>query len=145
MTASRLGTTFALHARVTAPRIVVPGATVAVTRRCTFRKAFLSPWHADVPRNWLFALAHAQLRTDVAVHLGQCVVSHHHLDVTPERDNFPEFLQLLHHDISSALNVLLARERYDRPGELFDKRSTHVMRCLDAAAQATSLNYTFLN
>ncbi|MDD9938018.1 MAG: pentapeptide repeat-containing protein, partial [Myxococcales bacterium] len=45
----------------------------------------------------------------------------------------------------SAINTLLARERYDQPGELFDKRSTHLMRLCDDAAQSTHLLYEYLN
>jgi len=80
----------------------------------------------------LYSLAHAQQRTGVAVHHATLVLTHHHLVVTHDHDNLPEFLRLLHHDTSCALNTLLARERYDRPGELFDDRSTHVMRLLDS-------------
>lgn len=47
--------------------------------------------------------------------------------------------------MSCALNTLLAREGYDQPKELWDGRSTHAMRLLDAAAQAGSLNYQYLN
>jgi hypothetical protein len=132
-------------ARMTAPRIIVAGATTAATRRTTLRKAFLAPWHPGVGQAWLYSLAHAALRTGVAVHHATRVLTHHHLTVTPDRDNLPEFLRLFHHDSSCALNTLLARERYDQPGELFDDRSTHLMRLLDAPAQSATLLYEYLN
>jgi hypothetical protein len=130
---------------LTAPRIIVAGATTAITRRTTLRKAFLAPWHPLLPQVWLYALADAQRRTAVAVHHAVCVITHHHLNVTPERDNLPEFTHLLHHDLSCALNTLLARERYDAPRELFDGRSAHYMRLLDAPAQASQLVYEYNN
>ena len=130
---------------MTAPRIIVPGATTAITRRATMRKAFLAPWHPGVGQAWLYALALAQKRTDVAVHHGVPVITHHHLTVTPERDNLPLFAQIFHHELSCALNTLLARERYDQPGELFDGRATHMMRLCDDAAQSTHLVYEYLN
>ena len=130
---------------MTSPRIVVPGATTAITRRTTLRKAFLAPWDDRVTQIYNYALADAQRRTDVAIHHAIPVVTHHHLSVTPERSNLPRFLQLLHHDVSCALNTLLANERYDQPGEVFDDRSTHTMRLVDAPAQASTLQYEYLN
>jgi len=130
---------------VTVPRIIVPGATVAITRRTTMRKAFLAPWHPGVAEAYVYSMALAQRETSVAVHHAALNVTHHHASATPERKNLPKFLRLLHHETSCAINTLLARERYDQPGELFDKRSTHIMRLCDAAAQATTLNYEFLN
>lgn len=109
------------------------------------RKAFLAPWHPGVSQAFLYAMALAQRHTRVAVHHATQVITHHHLSATPEKANFPQFLRMLHHETSCAINALMARERYDQPGELFDKRSTHVMRLCDAAAQSTTLNYEFLN
>ena len=130
---------------VTAPRIIVPGATTAITRRTTMRKAFLAPWHSGVGQAWLYSLALAQKHTEVAVHHAARVVTHHHLTVTPEHDNLPRFTQIFHHELSCAINTLLAHQRYDQPGELFDSRATHMMRLCDDAAQSTHLNYEYLN
>ena len=130
---------------VTHPRIIASGATFAVTRRTTLRKMFLAPWHPEVSAAWLYALADAQADTGIAVHLGNRVLTHHHLTVTVDEPNLPDFLKRVHHDISCALNTLLARERYDAPGELFDKRSSHCMRVVDAPAQATQLVYDYNN
>lgn len=109
------------------------------------RKAFLAPWHPGVSQAFLYSLGLAQRQTGVAVHHATQVVTHHHLSATPEHANLPKFLRTLHRETSCALNTLLARERYDQPGEIFDKRSTHVMRLCDAAAQCTHINYEFLN
>jgi len=130
---------------VTAPRIIVPGATIALTRRCTLRKAFLAPWHPLVSKVWLYAMADAQRHTGVAIHHAISVISHHHGVFTPSRDNFPDFVRRFHRDTSCALNTLLARERYDQPREVFDDRSTHYMRLLDAPAQASALSYHDVN
>jgi len=94
---------------------------------------------------WLYSLAHAQLRTQVAIHHAIRVVSHHHLDVTPEDGNLPEFIKLLHEDISCSVNTLMARERYDQPHELFDDRPTHMLQLRDGEAQALHLLYEFVN
>ena len=51
----------------------------------------------------------------------------------------------MHGETRKALNVLLAHERYDAPGELFDDRQTHRMRLLDAEAMAGQHVYERLN
>lgn len=130
---------------MSAPRIVVAGATTAITRRTSFRKAFLAPWHPAVAQIWLYSLAYAQSKTGVAVHLGQLVLNHQHLDVTPSRDNLPEFTHRLVSDTSKGLNALLKRERYDAPGSVFDSRQPHHMRLLDAEAQVGHLVYEYTN
>ncbi len=126
---------------MTAPRIIVPGATTSITRRTTLRKAFLAPWDPLVPQVWLYSLADAQRNTGIAVHHAIAVVTHHHLTVTAQTANLPEFVWRFHHDTSCALNTVLAQGRYDAPRELFDGRSTHCMRLLDAPAQASQLVY----
>jgi hypothetical protein len=130
---------------VTAARIVVRGATTALTRRTVVRKAFLGPWHPLVDQCWLYALADAQRLTSMAVHHGVRVVNHHHLSVTPSEPNTAEFLRRFHSDVSGSLRLLLAHERYDVPEALFDSRPTHCMRLLDAEAQASHLLYERLN
>ena len=45
--------------------------------------------------------ADAQRETDVEVHFSGLVVTHHHTDVTPTRNNLPEFNRLFHRDPSS--------------------------------------------
>jgi putative transposase len=130
---------------MTATGIVVAGATTAITRRTAFRKPFLAPWHERVRDIWLYALALAQAETEVAIHHGVLVINHEHLIVTALRDNLPEFTWRLHHDVSCAINQLLARERYDAPHEMWDGREPHYMRLLDEGAQASHLIYQHLN
>ena len=97
---------------MTSPRIVVPGATtIPLDGRDRVRQI------------WLYALADAQRRKGVAVYHAIRVVTHHHLSATPARANLPEFLKLFHHDVSCGISTLLAHERYDQPGELFERQA----------------------
>lgn len=140
-----VGTPPADHRGMAQPRIIVPGSTVAVSRRAVYRKAFLGDWDPRVADVWLYALADAQRVHHVAVHHAVRCVSHHHLEVTARDANLPEFLRRFHRDVSCALNKLLERERYDAPGQLFDGRPTHVMQLVDGAAQMRHLLYSRLN
>jgi len=45
------------------PRITVRGATTALTRRTTIRKAFFGPWHPMVEKLWLYSLDDALERS----------------------------------------------------------------------------------
>jgi hypothetical protein len=130
---------------VTSTRIVVRGATTTITRRTTFRKAFLAPWDPLVQQCWLYALADAQRVLRFAVHHTTLVVTHHHTSVTPEQPVLPEIMRRVHRNASCAINTLLARERYDAPRNVFDGRQAHAMRLIDAAAQASHLTYEHLN
>ncbi len=125
--------------------MIVPGATVALTRRTTLRKSFLAPWHPLVDQLWLYSLADAQRVHDVAVHQSVLVLNHHHTSVTASRANLPEFTQRVHRDFSCAVHTLLCEQRYDAPREVFDDRPTHMMRLMDPAAQASHLIYEHLN
>jgi hypothetical protein len=130
---------------VTASTIVVPGATMALTRRTTLRKAFLAPWNPLVEQCWLYSLAGAQHATGIAVHHSVLNVSHHHTNVTPRDTNLPDFKRRFHRDLSCSLHTLLCRHRYDAPREIFDDRPTHTMRLLDAESQARHLVYERVN
>jgi hypothetical protein len=107
---------------VTSPRIAVSGATTALVRRTTMRKAFLAPWDPMVEQMWLYSLADAQRETGVEVHFSGLFITHHHSDVTPTRSNLPEFTRRFHRDMSCGLHTLLCARKYDAPRELFDDR-----------------------
>ncbi len=130
---------------VTQPSIHVRGATTSICRRTTFRKAFLAPWHPLVNEIWLYALADAARVTGVSIHMSKLVVTHHHTDVTPSQANLPEFTRRLHSDVSCALNELLLEQGYDAPRQIWDGRSPHYLRLLDASAQMRQLTYDYLN
>ena len=131
---------------MTAPRIDVRGATLAISRRTVLRKALLGWWHPMVDTIFLYALAKSAQTYDVALHFAVRVLSHYHLQVTPQRELcLGEFQRQVNHDISCALNALLEREGYDPPGQIFDGRRPHQMRLMDAEAQMAQLLYDDAN
>jgi len=116
-----------------------------MTRRTVLRKAFLGPWDPLVDDIILYAMADAQRATGVAIHDSVRVVSHMHTTGTPCEDNLPDFTRRFHHDVSCGLHTLLCARKYDAPRELFDDRPTHMMRLVDAEAQASHGIYEVLN
>ena len=116
-----------------------------MTRRTVLRKAFLGPWDPLVDQAILYSMADAQRATGVAIHGSVRVVSHMHTSGTPSEDNLPDFTRRFHRDVSCALHTLLCARKYDAPRELFDDRPTHLMRLVDAEAQASHGIYEVLN
>ena len=93
---------------MTAPRQVLPGASYLVTRRCAQRQFLLRPSRAT-NQTFLYVLALAAERYDVAVH-AFCVLSNHvHMVVTDRHANLPAFQQFLDGLVARAVNASLGR------------------------------------
>jgi REP element-mobilizing transposase RayT len=130
---------------VTAPRIIVEGATYAITRRCAFRKLFLTPVTPVVHQGVLYALALAQLKTRVLLHGEVFMPNHAHLTVTPVEQNLPDFLRLLFGETGKFLKVALAENGFEPPERIWNPDRPHVMRVVNEGAQLTWLQYVAAN
>ncbi len=126
---------------MTHSRAAIPGATEALVRRVTFRKAGLAPWDKRVEQTWLYTLARSAQATQVDVNHTVLVLSHHHTTVTTGHTPVRHFLNRLHHPMSRAMNTLLECRGFDAFGTFWDGRQPHRMRLLDAAAQMSQLVY----
>jgi hypothetical protein len=130
---------------VTRARMIVPGATVAVTRRTTHRKLLFTPFDEVVQQGWLYALGRAQEEHDVLLHHGTQQGNHTHTTVTPTEDNLPEFLRSVHRETARFTQETLLEHGYDAPSCVWDERPTHLMRCVDAGATTGWVLYSHLN
>jgi hypothetical protein len=130
---------------VTRTRIIVPGATTAITRRTTHRKLLLTPFTELIERAWLDFLGRAQEKYGVLLHHGTLQGNHGHTTVTPTKDNLPEFLRYLHRAMARFVQELLLEHGYDAPSCVWDERPTHLMRCVDAGAALAWILYCHLN
>ena len=130
---------------MTPPRIVVAGATTAITRRTVLRKMLWVPSDDLVHDGYLYALALAQTKFDVRVHHGQGMATHWHTCVTAMQANLPEFLRLVHRESARFRQEQLRAYGYDAPEVIWDGRRTHCMRLVDAGAQLAWLLYEQLN
>ncbi|MBX3249353.1 MAG: hypothetical protein KF901_19405, partial [Myxococcales bacterium] len=127
------------------PRLVTPGAMVALTRRATLRQAFLAPWDPAVGESWLYSLAWAQQKTGLAVHQTALVANHHHTAVTPTDRELAEATRSAHRDMSFAVNELLLRHRQPVARAVFDPRQTNWTTCVDVEAEIKRLLYDAMN
>ena len=139
------------------PRLITENACVALTRRTSFRKAFLAPWagvsrdavsKADVLRlesssspRWdevgqifAYAAAMAQRATKIDWHQLVLNVTHHHSQATPRDRELAEATRILHRTTACALNWLLQERRFDAPGSVWDKRQTSWTTLVDVEA-----------
>jgi len=95
----------AMREGMTSPRLVRPGATSLVTRRCAYGRFRL---HPSPLRNRAFgySLARAARATGVQIHAACVMSNHYHLVVTDTRATLPRFFQLLDAELAKVLNVL---------------------------------------
>ncbi|MCB9602188.1 MAG: hypothetical protein H6720_17855 [Sandaracinus sp.] len=132
------------------PRLVTEHACVAITRRTSFRKAFLSPWAGGetwdaVGQVFAYAAGLAQRATGVEVHQIVLAVTHHHTSMTPRGRELAEATRVLHRTTSRALKRLLLAHGYEAPEAVWDSRSTHWTTLVDAGAVASRLVYDDVN
>ena len=93
---------------MTAPRLIIPGTTYLVTRRCTQRQFLLRP---DPITNqiFLFCLAVAAKRHGILLH-AVCVLSNHtHIVCTDPRGELPAFEEWLNKFVAKCMNVYRRR------------------------------------
>ncbi|MCU0676037.1 MAG: hypothetical protein MUE69_25000, partial [Myxococcota bacterium] len=151
------------------PRLITENACVALTRRTSFRKAFLAPWAGssrdvvssaaanalkrtssaprwdEVGQIFAYAAALAQRATKVDWHQLVLNVTHHHSQATPRDRELAEATRILHRTTACALNWLLRERGFDAPGSVFDKRQTHWMTLVDLEAVTQRTIYDDVN
>lgn len=141
MTATSVGTLFALAQGMTRRRIIEPGTTWALSRRTTRRYFLLNPDQGrELERCYWYCLGLAAQRFGVVVHAGCLMSTHSHEVVTDVRGVLPRFLQEFHR-----LLALTTKALRGWPGEVFDKRSTGQHMLLTPEATIEALAYLIGN
>ena len=128
-----------------APKIIVEGATYAVTRRCAFRKLFLTPLTPMVHEGVGYLLATAAQATGVIVNHAVVMPNHIHLVVTSTQPNVPKFKELFFGEVGKFIKVALAEHGFEPPERVFGDGGRHQQRLIGAAAQMTYLHYQDVN
>ncbi len=124
---------------MTFARLVVPGRTYMITRRCTQREFLLAPSPAT-KQVFLYCLAFAAVTYKVQVHALVVMSNHYHLIMTDPHGNRPEFCHWLHLFVSKALNV-----KYQRGENFWSSTSYSSVHLPNAAAVLDKLLYTLTN
>ncbi len=113
---SARGTVPAQQPSVTAPRRVLPNATLLVTRRCSERRFFFRPSPAK-NELFLYTLASAAAKFEVQIHAFCLLSNHFHGVLTDLNGVLPAFEQYLDSLVARAFNALLGRwESFWAPG-----------------------------
>jgi putative transposase len=110
------------RAGVTAPRLIVPGETYLITRRCTRREYLLRP---DDETNEIFAycLAEAAKRHGIGL-VAWCLMSnHYHAVVHDPKGRLPAFLEQFHKMVAKTMNA-----RWERWENFWSNEETCVTR-----------------
>jgi hypothetical protein len=149
------------------PRLITENACVALTRRTSFRKAFVAPWAGSsrdavsgaaalrrgassscwdqVGQIFAYAAALAQRATKIDWHQLVLNVNHHHSQATPRDRELAEATRILHRTTSLALNELLEERGLDAAGSVWDKRQTHWTTLVDVEAVLSRTIYDDVN
>ena len=126
---------------MTRPRIVDPGATLALSRRTTRRHFLLHPDEArEMEQIYWYCLAHAAKLHGIVVHAACLMSTHAHEVITDVRGVYPKFLETLHRNLAQCTKALRGW-----PEEVFNKRSTGVHALLTPAAMVESIAYLIAN
>ena len=126
---------------MTRPRIVDPGATLAVSRRTTRRHFLLHPDDArEMEQIYWYCLAHAAKLHGVLVHAACLMSTHAHEVITDVRGVYPKFLETFHRNLALCTKALRGW-----PEEVFNKRSSGVHALLTPDAIIESIAYLIAN
>jgi putative transposase len=126
---------------MTRPRIVDPGATLALSRRTTRRHFLLHPDEArQMEQVYWYCLAYAAELHGVLVHAACLMSTHAHEVITDVRGEYPKFLETFHR------NLALCTKAYRGwPEEVFNRRSGGVHALLTPDAIVESIAYLIAN
>ncbi|MBX3158868.1 MAG: hypothetical protein KF773_23080 [Deltaproteobacteria bacterium] len=93
---------------MTAPRSVIPGRIILVTRRCTQRQFLLRP-DRETCNAFVYCLAEAAQRFQLEVILSQMERNHHHTVLYDAFGREPEFREHFHKMMARSQNALRGR------------------------------------
>jgi putative transposase len=126
---------------MTRPRIVDPGATLALSRRTTRRHFLLNPDQArQMEQCYWYCLGHAAQLHGILIHAACLMSTHAHEVITDVRGEYPKFLETFHR------NLALCTKAYRGwPEEVFNKKSTGVHALVSPEAVIESIAYLIAN
>ena len=126
---------------MTRPRIVDPGATLALSRRTTRRHFLLNPDEArQMEQVYWYCLAYAAKLHGILVHAACLMSTHSHEVITDVRGEYPKFLQTFHRYLA-----LCTKAYRGWPEEVFNKDSSGAHALLTPEATLEAIAYLIAN
>jgi REP-associated tyrosine transposase len=124
---------------VSAPRLVLPGSTVLVTRRTARRHHLFAP-DAAMRALYTYVLSVCAAKFGILVHEIELMSTHEHLLLTDPRGVLPDFLRELHRLVALGTKVLRKWE-----GPVWESEKTSVVRLLTPQAIVEKIAYCMAN
>jgi putative transposase len=121
------------------PRLVIPGRTYMVTRRCTQRQFLLRP-DPDTTQAFLFCLAYAAKVSGVLVVAFLAHSNHHHTIDVDKEGRLPQFLETFHKLMAKHQNAHRARWE-----NFWASESSSIVELLDADDVLAKMVYALTN
>ena len=120
---------------MTKPRLILPGATLAVCRRNTQQTFFLTPCR-KVNQAYLYLLGYTAEKYGIDLHAFCAMSNHHHLNLTDPRGNLPDFCQNFHSLLARCLN-----NHYDRSENFWSGAASYNACLLGIKGEADIVEY----
>jgi putative transposase len=127
------------------PRCVLPGRTYLITRRCLGRRFLLRP-DETLREAFIYCLALAAQKHDVAVHAFSAMSNHYHLIITDTQGVLPDFMAWLNRQLAMCVkqirrwdevvwepNVPYSAVELHGPSEVLDKAAYVLLNPVSAA------------
>lgn len=124
---------------MSAPRLVLPGSTVLVTRRTTRRHHLFAP-DAAIRALFTYALAVCADKFGILLHSVELMSTHEHVVLTDPLGRLPDFTRELHRLVALGTKALHGWE-----GAVWDSEKTSVVRLLTPDAIVEKIAYCMAN
>ena len=121
------------------PRIVLPGRTYLLTRRCSERRFFLRP-SRKVDQAFLYCLAEAAKRHGIVIHAVLAMSNHYHAVMHDPDGTYPGFIEHFHRMLAKVLNA-----HFGRWEALWASEQTSVVELVDPADVWRMVLYVLCN
>lgn len=110
-----------------------------ITRRCTQRQFLMRP-DSETNNAFIYCLAVAAQRADVAIIFTSAESNHHHTGIHDPKGNYPEFIEHFHKLFAKSMNCL--RGRWEN---FWSSEQTSVLRLVDREDVLDKMVYALAN
>ena len=125
---------------MTAPRLIIPGSSYVVARRCTQRRFYFTP-SPELAQDFKYVIGCAAQAFDIEIHALVFMSNHYHLWLTDPAGLLPRFMHTLNRNLAHVVKA----HHPDIEGEVFDTQPYNALMVLSNEAATAELAYLLLN